>query len=225
MWVYVGSHSDWPFFVTVLSTSQAPVIELRPVRPLWLNFDQSGPCDWTSTSQAPVIELRLTWTKSYKHLFDVLGQLCWCCESMEQVVKVIWERLQANDPMHMVYTACAATWRTDWQTDTANIDKNGLHLMHSMQPKNVILNMRYVWLMSYMPCKFIRHGTGSAGRPTRWLGDNITDWTSKTLVECTTTAWDRKSWRQLVCHFTVSDLQQWRWNDDINVMLANSAAI
>jgi len=44
-----------------------------------------------------------------------------------------------NDPVHTANTACAATdlsHVTDRQTDTANIGKNSLHLMHSMKTNN-----------------------------------------------------------------------------------------
>jgi len=39
-------------------------------------------------------------------------------------------------------------------------------------------------------------------------GDDMKDWTRKTLAEFVTTAGDRKSWRKLVRGFAVSDLRQ-----------------
>jgi len=52
-------------------------------------------------------------------------------------------------------------------------------------------------------------GTRSRGRPRRRWGDDISDWTSKNLVECATLARDRGRWKELVCRSLVSDLQQW----------------
>jgi len=48
--------------------------------------------------------------------------------------------------MNPAHTARAADFSrvTDWQTDTANIGNNNLHLMHSIQPKN---NMPLEWAM------------------------------------------------------------------------------
>jgi len=34
------------------------------------------------------------------------------------------------------------------------------------------------------------------------------DWTGKSVAECTTTARDRKRWRELMCRSAVSDLQR-----------------
>ena len=50
--------------------------------------------------------------------------------------------------------------------------------------------------------------TRSRGRPRRRWGDDISDWTSKNLAECTTLARDRGKWRELACRSFVSDLQQ-----------------
>jgi len=51
-------------------------------------------------------------------------------------------------------------------------------------------------------------GARGRGRPTRRWGDDIKDWTGKTLADCATTARDRKSWRELVRRSAVSNLQQ-----------------
>jgi len=54
------------------------------------------------------------------------------------------------------------------------------------------------------PCTHIFEGQlhgRSRGRPRRRWGDNITDWTSKTLAERATIGRDRKSYRKLVCRF------------------------
>jgi len=39
-------------------------------------------------------------------------------------------------------------------------------------------------------------------------GDDIKDWTGRTLADCVTTARNRNSWRELVRHSAVCDLQQ-----------------
>jgi len=51
-------------------------------------------------------------------------------------------------------------------------------------------------------------GARGRGRPRRRWGDDIKDWTGKTLAECVTTARNRKNWRELVRHSAVSNLQQ-----------------
>ena len=58
------------------------------------------------------------------------------------------------------------------------------------------------------------HGTRGRGRPSRRWGDDVKDWIGMTLAECTLTARDGESWRELVHRSVISDLQPWRWKHD-----------